>query len=202
MRFLLIDDHTLFRAGLARILADAYPDVTLLTAGSLREGLACLAASPPDLVLLDLSLPDTADQHAVAAVTAAAPEVPVLVISMLEGSETVSTALRYGARGYLHKTEDETVMLGAIALVLAGGRTVPGWYERPAATRVPDAPPPLSPRQRDVLALLERGLSNKEIARSLGIAEATVKIHVHNLLKALGTESRQKAAHLARQARL
>lgn len=201
MRFLLIDDHTLFRAGLARILADAYPDVTLLTAGSLREGLACLAASPPDLVLLDLSLPDTADQHAVAAFTAAAPNVPVLVISMLDGSETVSTALRHGARGYLHKTEDETVMLSAITLVLAGGRTVPGWYERPVV-RAPDAPPPLSPRQRDVLALLERGLSNKEIARSLGIAEATVKIHVHNLLKALGTESRQKAAHLARQARL
>lgn len=201
MRFLLIDDHTLFRAGLARILAEAYPDVTLLTAGSLREGLACLATSPPDLVLLDLSLPDTADQHAVAAVTAAAADVPVLVISMLDGSETVSTALRYGARGYLHKTEDETVMLGAIALVLAGGRTVPGWYERPPA-RTPDAPPPLSPRQRDVLGLLERGLSNKEIARSLGIAEATVKIHVHNLLKALGTESRQKAAHLARQGRL
>ncbi len=201
MRFLLIDDHALFRAGLARILAEAYPDVALLTAGSLREGLACLAASPPDLVLLDLSLPDTADQHAVAAVSAVAPEVPVLVISMLDGSETVSAALRHGARGYLHKTEEETVMLGAIALVLAGGRTVPGWYERPPA-RVSDAPPPLSPRQRDVLALLERGLSNKEIARSLGIAEATVKIHVHNLLKALGTESRQKAAHLARQARL
>lgn len=201
MRFLLIDDHTLFRAGLARILADAYPDVSLLTAGNLRDGLGVLAASPPDLVLLDLSLPDTADRHPVAAIRDAMPGVPVLVISMLDGSEAVSAALRNGARGYLHKTEDETVMLHAIALVLAGGRTVPGWYER-APVPASKVPTRLSPRQWDVLGLLEKGLSNKEIARVLGIAEATVKIHVHNILKALGTESRQKAAHLARQGRL
>jgi two-component system nitrate/nitrite response regulator NarL len=203
MRLLLIDDHTLFRAGLARIVQFWQPEATIRAVGTLGEGLRCLREAPPDLVLLDLTLPDAQAAHPVASLLACAPNVPVLVISMLDTAEAVSEALRFGARGYLHKTEDETVMVKAIALVLAGGSAVPAWYERRrnAQPPPPAAPGPLSPRQQEVLSLIEQGRSNKEIARALGIAEATVKIHVHNLLKALGTDSRQKAAYLSRQQR-
>ncbi|KJV10430.1 hypothetical protein VZ95_04855 [Elstera litoralis] len=203
MRLLLIDDHTLFRAGLARIVQFWQPEASIRAVGTLGEGLRCLGEALPDLVLLDLSLPDARSVHPVTSLRAAAPTLPILVISMLETAEAVSEALRLGARGYVHKTEDEAVMLQALRLVLAGGSVVPGWYEQRRSAMVPPAPQPgpLSPRQHEVLGLIEQGRSNKEIARSLGIAEATVKIHVHNLLKALGTDSRQKAAYLSRQGR-
>lgn len=203
MRLLLIDDHTLFRAGLARIVQFWQPEATIRAVGTLAAGVQCLRDAMPDLVLLDLSLPDARDMHPVASLREIAPNLPILVISMLESAEAVSEALRLGARGYLHKTEDEAVMLQALRLVLAGGSVVPGWYEqrRSASVLSPPPPGPLSPRQQEVLSLIEQGRSNKEIARALGIAEATVKIHVHNLLKALGTDSRQKAAYLARQGR-
>lgn len=195
MRILLLDDHALFREGLRTLLDQFLSEAELVEATTLRQALERLKGPPFDLMLVDLDLPDARQIEAPQALHQAAPDTPLIVISMTERRDLVAQSLRLGARGFISKADSSRQMMTTIGAVLQGGTSIPARFTDPGR---PSAAPALSARQTEVLGLLAEGLSNKEIASRLGIAEVTVKVHVHHVLKALGTSSRAKAAALAR----
>ena len=194
MRILTVDDHQLFRDGMKSLLAQWRSDATVIDVGRLADALDALARNPRfDLILLDLTLPDSLDPEAtVRSMREAAGEVPIVAISMEERVAVLARAIGAGARGFIRKSDSAAVMLATLDMVLAGGSCIPSellTQAEPAARL-----PALSTRQREVLRLIARGLSNKEISRELGIAEATVKVHVHHVLRLIDAPSRAKAA--------
>ena len=156
----------------------------------------------PDVILLDIHLPGVTGIDAIAALGAAAPAARALMLTVSEDAQDLAAALRAGARGYLLKTADSEQLAAAIVRTVHGESTISpemsgkladafraqgGTPQVPEAAAGPDAVETLSPREREILAQLARGASNKEIARKLGIAETTVKIHVQHILRKLGS---------------
>ncbi|WP_019644228.1 response regulator transcription factor [Novispirillum itersonii] len=221
MKFLVADDHPLVRRALALTLEKVSPDVTLLQADSLQAALDVVGQHPDiDLVLMDLSMPDTTGLDGVKEMLAAAAPAPVAVVSAEESPDIALQVLALGGAGYLPKSLPEDVMRAALSLVLAGGTYVPPLVTSRAAAPaalpqlgggVMRSPSPdvavrgtrgvssLTPRQRDVLDLIIEGMSNKEIADRLQVAEATIKVHVTAILRAFGVNSRAKAISAARR---
>lgn len=196
-RILVVDDHTLFRDALRLLLERAVSDADIREAATLRQALRSLGEAPFDLALVDLMLPDARQMEAVRALRQDYPELPLIVVSANDKRDVVLQAMRLGARGFICKTDGGRLMISTIQVVLSGGASFPARYQTLGASPAPVASS-ITARQREVLALLVEGLSNKEIAERLGIAEVTAKVHVHNLLQAIGTTSRSKAAALAR----
>jgi DNA-binding NarL/FixJ family response regulator len=212
---LLIDDHALFRDGLALLLAHRFPQVQVDHASDLSSALQRLAAQPPiELVLLDLSLGDSEGMASLARVRQARPEVTVVVMSADDRPETVEAALAAGASGFIPKTSRGGVIDEALRVVIQGGVYLPRnalvaarlQQVRTAPTATPalnaavheDAPVAssaldLSARQLDVLRLMVAGLSSKSIGRELTLAESTVKSHILVIFRKLGVESRAQA---------
>lgn len=201
LRILLIDDHRLFAEALVGVLGglgDGEPRVE--HCASAEEALAVLDRGARfDLVLLDLGLPKLRGREAFAAIQARAPNTPVVIVTASEPSAELHALVRDGARGVVHKGARTAELLSVLRFVLEGGTHVP-----PELLRVP-APadePALTPRQREVLEMLARGASNKDIANTLGISEATVRVHVSCVLRELGVENRTQAATSAYARRL
>jgi len=196
MRLLICDDHPLFREGLELVVGQLEPAVELTSLGDAEALLAELARDAGyDLVLLDLGLPGLGGLEALARLRRDHPDLPVLVISASESPGDVRAVLERGASGFIPKSTRGPVLLGALQLVLAGGIYVP--------PLMMDAQPPavlaerrhaLTERQIAVLRLLARGLTNREIAGVLKIAEGTVKTHVLHLYEALDVSNRTEAA--------
>lgn len=202
MKILLVDDHALFRDGIALVLERLGQPLELLEAGAGAEARACVAAHRDlDLVLLDVALPDEDGLETLRALRESAPEVPVIVLSALDGHAAVSRALALGAQGYIPKSTSSEVMLGAVRLVLSGGLYLPPTLLEPEANEPAQASAgvPLTVRQAEVLQLVTQGLQNKEIGVRLGIAESTVRVHVTALLKLLGVGNRTEASYEARR---
>ena len=207
IRILVVDDHTLFRRGLIALLS-TQPQLLVVgeapDAGS-AERLA--AELQPQVVLLDNHLPGVSGVQALPAIKAAAPAAQVLMLTMSEAEADLGAALRAGACGYLLKTADNAELTQAIERAVRGvssfsaemaGKLATAFrHEAVAAAPPPDPFASLSPREHEILNLIAHGDSNKLIARELGIAETTVKIHVQHLLRKLGLESRVQAAVLA-----
>jgi two-component system nitrate/nitrite response regulator NarL len=213
VRILVVDDHTLMRRGLTALLSrDAALQVVgdAADAGSAQRRAAELQ---PDLILLDNHLPGVNGVDAIPALRQAAPRARIVMLTVSEDEADLAAALRAGASGYLLKNMEGDALLVAIQRVMRGasvvaeemtdklvaayrGATAPA---AEAATPAEPASPieQLSPRERDILRGIARGASNKEIARELGIAETTVKIHVQHVLRKLGLSSRVQAAVLA-----
>lgn len=198
MRVLTIEDHGLFRQGLKQLLLSLAPDVEVLeaaTAASAREELS-QRADTLDLVLLDLGLPGTRPFELLEECRRVAPAVPLIVLSATEDRYEIERALGLGAQGYLFKSSSNEALLGGIERVLAGEIVAPEAFVRARAAR----DEALTERQLDVLRLLARGVSNKEIAEALGLTENTVKVHLANIYRALCVSTRtaavRKAAHL------
>ena len=198
MRILLCDDHALFREGLELVIRGLDEEVELAAVGDAETALARVAADEDlDLVLLDLQLPGMDGFTALARLRRDHPSVPVVLLSASERPEDVRTALDAGAAGFIPKSTRGSVLLGALRLVLSGGVYVPPLLLDAAPPRRGVAP--LSRRQLDVLRLLARGLTNRDIARVLGIAEGTVKSHVMRVYELLDVNNRTEAAMRMRE---
>jgi DNA-binding NarL/FixJ family response regulator len=200
MRILLCDDHALFREGLELVLSQLDHDVELLGVGDGETALARAAENDDlDLVLLDIQLPGMDGFAALRELRRRHPALPVVVLSASERPEDVRAALDGGASGFIPKSTQGGVLRGALALVLSGGVYVPplllGALERAPRAQAAE----LSPRQVEVLRLLARGLTNKEIARVLGIAAGTVKTHVVRIYEILEVSNRTEAAMRLRE---
>jgi two-component system nitrate/nitrite response regulator NarL len=212
LRILVVDDHTLFRRGLTALL-EAHGRFSVVgEAADAGEAQRRAAALQPDVILLDHHLPGVHGADALPGLREAAPRAKVLMLTVSEDAQTLATALQRGASGYLLKTVDSDELAGAIERAVRGestispemtGKLVTAYQAlqgQPAAAPAAPSPDPvqaLSPRERQILAEIARGASNKEIARTLGIAEATVKIHVQHILRKLDLSSRVQAAVFA-----
>ena len=187
-----MDDHALFVDGLRLVLADQLSVADLVWAPTCERALEILEGGAGfDLALFDPGLPGLSHAHAFALLRAAAPDVPFVFVSSDDRRRAISDALKQGARGFIHKGVSATLMIGALRLVLAGGTYVP-----PEAVLDPptDQPSLLTPRELQVIELVAAGLSNKEIASKLGLAESTVRVHVASIGRRLGRTSRFEIA--------
>ena len=200
MKALLVDDHGLFREGLALLLQHHFHVRALLHAASLQQAVAEVTQHADlDLVLLDLGLPDSRGLDALPALHEAAPGARIVVLSADDAPHTVRSAIEQGAAGFIPKTAHADLLRRALAIVLQGGVYLPASLlgsEPPAAAPADgDARPALdlSPRQHDVLKLLVQGATNKHICRQLDLSESTVKTHLNAIFKRLEVNTRTQA---------
>jgi DNA-binding NarL/FixJ family response regulator len=203
-RILIADDHALFRKGLRLLLSDSYPRADVRDVESLDAALEGLSNSAPvDLAILDLKMPGMDGVESLRAVREAYPETAILVLSGSDARNDVLGALGAGVHGYVVKSSPDADLLSAIERVRRGQVYVPPQLASavpepaPATSDPPIAFDGLTPRQKDVLRLLAKGKSNKEIARDLDLAEGTVKIHLAAVLRFLKARNRTEAAVLA-----
>lgn len=200
-RILIVDDHALLREGVGLLLRRLDPDVEFLEAGTLAEALEWVAAPEAiNLLLLDLGLPDGTGVEAIRAVHEHRPGLPVVVLSAQDDRETVMSAIAAGAAGYVPKASSADVMLAGLRVVLGHGVYLPP-SARTDEVPQPDVPDALAtdptvdltPRQRQVLRLILRGMPIKAIARALDISTSTVKAHTAVILRALNVTTRTQA---------
>ncbi len=198
MRILLCDDHALFRDGLELVLEQLGEPVELTGVGDAEAALAEVRAGEDDLdlVLLDLGLPGMDGFAALERLRRDHPAVPVVMLSASERARDVKRALDAGAAGFIPKSTRGSVLLSALRLVLSGGVYVPPLM-LDAAEGAPA--PDLTPRQVEVLRLMARGLTNKEISGVLGIAAGTVKTHIVRIYEVLDVSNRTEAAMRMRE---
>lgn len=201
IRVLLVDDHQVVRQGL-RAFLQLQPDVEIVgEAGGGEAAVTAAAAGRPDVVLMDLVMPEGDGVAAIRALTAAAPGVRVVVLSSFADDERIFAAMQAGAAGYLLKDVDPDALADAIREVHQGRPAlhpdVAARLMRRVADRAGPAAEPLTPREREVLRLVVEGYANKQIARRLAITEKTVKTHVSSILQKLGVPDRTAAAVLA-----
>jgi DNA-binding NarL/FixJ family response regulator len=211
MKLLIVDDHPVVREGLVALLQQGHPDTVVVEAHDSATGLA-MAESHLDLdvVLLDLALPGMGGMSAIAEFGRRRPELPVIILSSSEDPLDVRRALAAGALGYVPKSASRQTLLLAIQLVLSGDVYVPPLMMLPpepspsagVANGMAGPGARLTGRQVDVLKLLARGLSNKEIGNALDLSEKTVKVHVTSIFRTLNVVNRTQAATAARQSDL
>ncbi len=213
MKFLVADDHAVFRVGLLHLLLRLDPEAKVLEASDYGEALEIAAREEKiDLILVDLLMPGTDGFSGISSLRDRARAAPIIVVSARENSADVHAALDNGAMGYLPKSSSSDVMLNAIRLVLAGGMYLPpallghrGGDQSADRLESNFGHPRLSEqvarsltrRQRDVMRLLALGRSNKAIAQELELAEGTVKVHVSAIFKALKVSNRTEAVVIA-----
>ncbi|WP_418320403.1 response regulator [Piscinibacter sakaiensis] len=220
IRILVVDDHTLFRRGLTALLNRDPQFEVIGDAGDAGEAQRRTAELTPDLILLDNHLPGVNGVDALPGLLEASPGVRIMMLTVSEDEQDLAAALHGGACGYLLKTMDGDALASAIKRAMRGDHVVaeemtgklvaafrgaglpqPKAPDKPAA----DASSPietLSAREREILGGITKGQANKEIARTLGIAETTVKIHVQHILRKLDVSSRVHAAVIATESGL
>lgn len=199
IRVLIADDHPVVRQGL-RAFLELQPDIAVAGEAADGEQAARLAAElEPDVVLLDLVMPGTDGVTALELMAEAGVAAKVLVVTSFGETRTVVPAIRAGARGYVSKEVEPSALAAAIRAVAAGhvllGPEIAAELLRPVpADAGATGQPQLTAREREVLELIARGRSNREIARALTVSEKTVKTHVSNVLMKLGVADRTQAA--------
>jgi DNA-binding NarL/FixJ family response regulator len=208
IRIVVADDHPMVRDGL-RTLFDSFPDTELVSeAGTGREAVRAAVVEGPDVLIMDLGMPDLDGFAATAEIGRVAPQVAVLVLTMSDDDDTVFAAMRAGARGYLVKGATKEEILRAVTAVAAGeaifgpgvARRVLSYFNAPHPQKDPF--PQLTPREREVLDLLAGGLSNSAIATRLGLSSKTVNNNTSSIFAKLAVAGRTEAIIRARDAGL
>ena len=198
-RFIIVDDHPLFRGALSQALGNAFPGAQMLEAGSLDELTEQLAtAGETDLILLDLSMPGVHGLSGLLYLRAQHPEVPVAIVSAADDPATIRQCIDCGASGFIPKSQPVEAIRDAIRKIMGGQvwlppdldlSNVPTGETAELVSRLAT----LTPQQVRVLMMLGEGLLNKQIAFKLGVSEATIKAHVSAILQKLGVDSRTQA---------
>ncbi len=209
IKVLVVDDHTLFRRGIAAVLAN---QDSLEVVGEASDGLEAIEKAKeiaPDVVLMDLNMPRCSGLEATQALQAEMPEVNILVLTVSEMEADLFAAMKFGARGYLLKNTEPDELIHAISHIAQGGvivsplmatKLLDEFRELTAGAKrepVEKATADLSPREGEVLQLVAQGATNKEIADALFISENTVKTHLRNIMEKLHLANRSQAAAYA-----
>jgi len=201
-KILVVDDHVLIRDALRAALKEVDADAVVLEAANSQQATRLIDEHDDlKLVLLDLNLPDGDGYSMLADLSERRPELSVVILTGQQDRNSVIKALDLGAAGFIPKSGQRDVMLGALQLVFAGGIYIPpeilahdeSREDRKAVARPTPSDLALTERQLDVLALMMQGKSNKAICRVLNLAEATVKKHVTEVLRALNVTNRTEA---------
>ena len=200
IRVLLVEDHALVRDGLERLLRSVDDIAVVGAAADGAEAVELAAAAEPDVVLMDLSMPNVDGIEATRQITGKRPETHVVVLTSFSDRDRILAALDAGAVGYLLKdAEPDELIRGVRAAARGESPLNPKAAQEILRARVRLTSTELSGREREVLALVAEGLPNKQIARRLGISEKTVKAHLTSVFQQIGVTDRTQAALWARQ---
>ena len=195
IRVLVVDDHPMIRAGLTATIGPE-PDMTVVGSASTgREGLELYRQHHPDVMLIDLKMPEMGGVEAIRNIRAEFPSAKIIVLSTYQGDEDIYRALEAGAVTYLLKDTLAEKMMGVIREVAGGGRPIPPEVAERLTNRM--FQPALTNREIEVLRLLARGMRNKEIAGELKISDETAQGHVKNILAKLSVHDRTEAVAVA-----
>jgi two-component system nitrate/nitrite response regulator NarL len=206
-RVLIVDDHALFREGLASVLQNSARYEVIDQAGSVEEGVKKALKLRPDIILMDFSLPDGTGLDATTAILEEHPGCKIVFLTIYETDENLLAAIRSGAKGYVLKNVTGPSLIASLDALAQGELAISrkmmsrALEASSASVRLPtdSNPKRLSRREMEILQELEKGASNLEIARHLYLSENTVKHHVHSILSKLGAESRGQLIQLARK---
>ncbi len=216
MKILIADDHPLYRMALSGLLAQLDAETNIVDCNDFDELRAEMArdAALPDLIVLDIRMPGATFEDALGELKQKHPAIPVVVVSASEEVSDMTKALSLGADGYIPKSSTREVLISAIRLVLSGGKYIPSQAFSMAGTSFsePTTKPSVAPgtgnlqathqltrRQKNVLELMAKGQSNKEIASALQLAESTVKVHITAIFRTLGVSNRTQAVLHAKE---
>jgi DNA-binding NarL/FixJ family response regulator len=197
IRIFIVDDHPIMRIGIAALIASSSEMVAVGQAGTGEEAVEKHDSYKPDVTLIDLRLPGISGVETIRRIRGKNKAARFIVLTMYEGDEDIHQAMEAGASGFLVKGLPQEMLVSAVRCVHAGGCYLPPPMSQALAARTPDSS--LSAREREVLALVAKGKSNKEIAADLGISEATVKCHVSVILMRLKASDRTQAVMMALQ---
>jgi len=205
---LIVDDHPMYRQGIRSALSIVAGFEVVGEASNGEEAIEQATSLMPDIILMDIQMPDTSGIVATRKILDVSPHIGIIIVTMFDDDDSLFSALRAGARGYLLKGAEHEEIARSVKAVAAGEAI----FSAPIATRIIDyfsAPksrqqilPELTNREREVLELVANGISNKEIAQKLVISPKTVRNHVHNIFTKLHVNSRFQAIMLAREAGL
>ena len=188
-RVLIVDDHPMVAEGIEAIL-ESYDDLKIVgVLGTGRDAVAKVGALAPDVILMDLNMPDISGLAATEMILEKRPETRILILSMHDSPEYISTALNHGARGYVLKDVPTDEIKTAIDTVMAGAQYLCTGAEGAIAPDTQDGREPLTSREQTILLELAQGRSNKEVALVLGISVRTVETHRKNIKRKLGISS-------------
>ncbi|MEZ5810184.1 MAG: response regulator transcription factor [Rhizobiaceae bacterium] len=199
LKILIADDHPLFRGALRQALGGISAEADIIEAGDFDQAKAFLLDTPDlDLVLLDLRMPGASGLSGLVSLRGIVPNVPIIVVTASDDSETVRRSLELGASGFISKSSSLDDIRSGIKAVLAGDILFPDHMELgsegdPEISELIGRLRALTPQQTRVLSMLAEGLLNKQIAYELGVSEATIKAHVSAVLQKLGVDSRTQA---------
>lgn len=206
IRLLVVDDHPVYRRGLLAVLSDAEDIEVVGAVGTGTEAIEAAAELAPDIMLLDLNLPDTNGIDVTKMLVASGFSGQVLVLTMYAEDAALVSAMEAGARGYLLKGASQEEIVSGIRSVVAGGMVFGAQVSAQVAARVTAADrrrlPALTAREEEVLALMADGRTNTDIARRLVLSDKTVRNHITNLFAKLGVTDRRDAVSLALEAGL
>jgi len=197
IKILIVDDHFIVRMGLTSTLNLEEDMFVVAEAKNGRESLGLYEQHRPDVVVMDYQLPELNGAEATAAIRGKFPDARIIMLSVYKGEEDIHRAVRAGASGYLPKSAEPAELMTAIRAIHAGGRYFPAQIDAALAKR--NARVELSDREKQVLDMLVKGRSNKEIAHGLGISENTVKVHTTRVFEKLGVADRLEAVTAAIQ---